>query len=225
MSLLAVSAVSVSSCDNPFFKSKKSSTSSHSGTHQKGDAHSGEFGDDGSGYNPELGDLKSSKGSLKLGPPSTNGKIVVTLPRDRCQAGTIVFGNTRCQAVGRGLTRYSKPSDRRYKQGTHSNGRSCWYLDSRYTNGATPASNYRLGTVRPVGSDKRHWGQAGIRINDNVPGRGGFVIHSVRGFTENTNAEVQNGFGCVRISQECLSLLHKYRNSGGAGQIVEVNEI
>lgn len=217
-------ALSISGCENPFFKTlfgggdKTTVRKAIPYAHGK---------DDGSGYNPELGDLKNSGGkNLHLGPKNTQGKIVVTLPRDRCQAGTIVFGNVKCQAVGRGLTRYNNPGNPKvWKQGAHSNGRPCWYLDSPYVNGATPTGNYRLGAVRHTGSDKRHWGQDGIRINDNVPGRGGFVIHSVLGFMERTNAEVQNGYGCVRISQECMKQLHLYRFRGGAGQVVQVNEI
>ncbi|MEZ4815191.1 MAG: hypothetical protein R3A80_08320 [Bdellovibrionota bacterium] len=225
--------VLLSSCENPFLGLKPLSGGDRARVKYSGAGksirgagfQSGGHNSRGASSNEGTSSGGLFNSSKNLGPTSTNGKVVVTLPRDRCKAGTIVFGNTKCQAVGRGLTSHSGAPDSRYIKGYHSTGQPCWYLSSKYENGATPASRYTLGEIRTMGSDKRHWGQSGIRLNDNVPGRDGFVVHSVNGFYENTNAEVQNGYGCVRISQECMTKLHQYRSSNGSGIPFEVNEI
>ncbi|MBP7843566.1 MAG: hypothetical protein KA116_02015 [Proteobacteria bacterium] len=132
-------------------------------------------------------DIKRSK--TPFGGAAPNSALVV-LPSDRCHSGYITFGPLngeylKCEALGRGITRWSENNPATYrngetdpvsgkslrvvgygnfsrvtqegdwKSGTTSKGRRCWVFDSKFTAGKTPVGTYNINAVT---SSKSSWG-------------------------------------------------------------------
>ncbi len=173
----------------------------------------------------------------KPAPVETSGdEVIVRIPKDRCKSGTFSFAGETCSVSARGITRYSNPGSSRYEKGTRDDGTACWYLkpgpsgypqngQSGYTNGSTPATTYTSGALRKMGDDKTHWGQHGIRIHGNTPGRNGFVIHSREGYTKNSQATTRSSAGCLLIPQSCMTKFRNHVNDGSKKVKVRVVEI
>lgn len=163
-------------------------------------------------------DIKRSKTPFGGAAPGT---ALVVLPSNRCHSGYITFGPLngeylKCEALGRGITRWTENNPATYKVGTKdpisgrdvriaaygkfsrvtqvddwksgktSTGRQCWYFESRFTAGKTPVGVYNINDVT---SSKPSWGgMNGVYITPKnfKTHRGELFVHSSDQFGPNT---------------------------------------
>ncbi len=163
-------------------------------------------------------------------PLSDDQHVEVIVPKDRCKAGIVKFGRWKCSVLGRGTSFTSKPDGSvslwtspektYYKQGTRSDGQTCYYISQWNTSGATPVAEYtfwldgkragpdgipagdasygleNIGCLEPVGGSSAIYGRTELRV------------HSGR--NELANLEDRYTHGCVRIHQNCQIIFNNW---------------
>ncbi len=157
--------------------------------------------------------------------PASNG-VKLVIPKDRCKAGLIVFGNTACFALARGGSRV-KPQT----QGTRSDGSSCNYPAETVSNGSLPIKpppKVTLVQDAVMLPSKSYGTTATIRMFPDggswPSGRSGILIHAGGQNLNMSSIEGRNTFGCLRLDESCQTELLKYLRDNPKANVMEMDD-
>jgi hypothetical protein len=156
---------------------------------------------------------------------SAPGEVKLYAPKDRCQAGVIVFGELKCRAMNKGG--WGRPSSELTAQGRNSSGQSCSYKPASSGLGSSLPANrsYNLSAVTSSsGESSDNYGAGAYGSQPPVwLNAGTLQVHSLQtlenleraaGSVPLASLEQVSSAGCIILTPACQKAFLDYVSSG-----------